>query len=518
MRALLALCMVLLLPTAWAESWTSAHAEPENDRSVASLITPANVAHLERAWRVPARASVTGTPLHDGVNAYFADWSGQVVALRLADGKRLWSADVGARVDASLALSGSSVLVPDASGNLTALDRASGKRLWATWVEPMRGTHLWGAPSVVGSRIFIGMASEQTDLLYDGAQDFRGGVACLDLGTGNVLWKTYFQEEGAHGVSVWSTPAIDAKRGLLFVGSGNAYGAPAGTLSDSIVALRMADGSVAWRFQATSGDAFDARGSPGPDADFGASPMLFHAGARDVVGDGDKAGRFYALDRDTGELVWNRTVDFVPEGATPAEKEGFLGTGAFANGTLFLPTTSRSMVHALDAATGKPRWAVELNARPTSYGERMFGSTTVTNGVVLQGNAFGQLYALDARDGRTLAVIDVGGDVQGGVSVAGDTLLVPDAGGVLWDEFGNLTAYRLPGSAVPKPSPTASPPPTPSAAPTATPTRSELPPVVVHEAPAADSQSQARVPGVGLLGAFSVAFAAASIRSRRPRR
>ena len=201
------------------------------------------------------------------------------------------------------------------------------------------------------------------------------------------------------------------------------------------------------------GDSFDARGSPGPDADLGASPILFDVGERKLVADGDKAGRFFAFDRATGEPAWAVTVDFVGEGMTPAEKEGFLGTAAYADGILFAPTTSRSMVHAIDAASGRVLWARELNERPLTYGDRMFGSTTVTNGVVLQGNAYGQVHALDARDGSILARLDVGGDVQAGISVANETIFVPDAGDVLWAGSGNVTAYRIGPDAASTPTP-----------------------------------------------------------------
>jgi polyvinyl alcohol dehydrogenase (cytochrome) len=524
--ALLAPFLAPLASAAEAPDWPAAHGVLENHRSVPSALTPESVLAVERVWRYKALGAVTGTPVHEDGVAYFADWAGGVHAVRISDGTAVWSVKNDAGVDSSLAVDGPRVLVGDMDGNLTARDRQTGKVLWRTWVEPLAGTHLFGSPVPHGGRIYQGIASEQTDLAYQGPQDFRGGVAALDSETGKVLWKTYMQPQGAFGISVWSTPALDPGMGLLFVGTGNAYGPPAGTRSDSVVALRMDDGRIVWHHQATEGDTFNARGSPGADADFGSSPILFEAHGRKLVGDGDKAGRFYVLDRATGELVWNRKVDFVAQGASLAEKEGFLGTGAFANGVIFAPTTARSMVHALDAATGEVKWARELNEQPKDYGARMFGSTTVSGGVVLQGNAFGKLFALDAATGKVLKEIDVGGDVQGGVSLAGNVILVPDAGGVMWEGSGNLTAYRVAGEAGSAPPTPATPgrPPTGSAAtptPAGTPGGADpgvVPDVVVTAPPggagAAESPLESSVPGVSAWAVLTAAASAAVAAGR----
>ena len=438
-----------------APAWPTAHGGLLNHRNVASALRP-DAGALAEAWRYETRGAVTGTPVHaDGV-AYFGDWSGRVHAVRIADGSRVWQVEHGAGVDSSLAVDGDRLLVADMAGALSARDRATGDLLWRTEMD-VPGTHLYGSPVLHEGRILLGVASQQTDLSYEGDQDFRGSVASVDAETGRIQWQTYLPPPDGRGISVWSTPAVDAGRGLLFVGTGNAYGPPAGPHSDAVVALRVADGSIAWSFQGTQNDTFNARGSPGPDHDFGSSPLLVEAGGRALVVDGDKGGRYYALDRDTGEQVWRTKVDFIAPGASLVEKEGFIGTAAFHEGVLFAPTTDRSMVHALDAATGEVLWATELNEKPKSYGERMFGSTTASGGVILQGTAFGGLFLLDAGDGRILQEVDVGGDVQGGVSLAGDVILVPHGGDEMWDARGGVAAFRIPKADAPPADPPARP-------------------------------------------------------------
>jgi polyvinyl alcohol dehydrogenase (cytochrome) len=69
---------------------------------------------------------------------------------------------------------------------------------------------------------------------------FRGSIVALRIGDGARLWQTYFTEEprerakngtgaplyGPSGVAVWSTPTVDAARGLLYVTTGDNYTEP----------------------------------------------------------------------------------------------------------------------------------------------------------------------------------------------------------------------------------------------------------------------------------------------------
>ncbi len=56
-------------------------------------------------------------------------------------------------------------------------------------------------------------------------------VLALDLATGAILWKTVMVPEGFSGGAVWgSSPAIDAKRGQVYIGTGNNYSVPQAVL------------------------------------------------------------------------------------------------------------------------------------------------------------------------------------------------------------------------------------------------------------------------------------------------
>ena len=175
---------------------------------------------------------------------------------------------------------------------------------------------------------------------------FRGSMLALDLNTGAIVWKTYTAPAGYTGNAVWgSSPAIDTKRGQVYIATGNNYSVPQSVLDcvtaagsdpvaqaaclpandyfDSIMALDLKTGAVRWATRAIPYDAWNVDCIPffgdgdncpvpaGPDFDFGQAPALFTVKTggtgkpRDLVGAGQKSGQYWALDPDTGAVVWD---------------------------------------------------------------------------------------------------------------------------------------------------------------------------------------------------------------------
>ena len=107
-------------------------------------------------------------------------------------------------------------------------------------------------------------------------------------------------------MGVWSSPTVDPKRNVLYVGTGDNYSQPSVSTSDSILALNLNSGRILWARQITSGDAFnfgcripDKTNCPedhGPDADFGSSPILVDLpNGRQALIAGQKSGVVHAL-------------------------------------------------------------------------------------------------------------------------------------------------------------------------------------------------------------------------------
>lgn len=431
-----------------------------------------NVASLQEQWRWPSEGEgpgVTGTPaVVDGV-VYFSTWQGDVVALDTDDGSTVWHEEnlTDVPIDSSpcvtrnrvfIATGGAHPAVPlpddGGRGSVYALDRSTGEVLWTRRLEPeVDSIHLWGSPVYVAEDdlVLLGVASNEVVGLSD-AYVFRGSVAALHADTGEIAWQVYLTgddlidgESFGTGVSVWSTPAVDTGRGMLFVGTGQNHTPPASPYSDSLVAIDYRAGELVWHRQYTEGDVFQMfieRG--GPDYDVGAGPNLFTVGGRDVVGVADKGSTYATMDRDTGELLW--TVEELTPGSALG---GVMGTAAYHDGRLYVVSNDMegregfqgsSVVFALDAPTGDILWSKDLPSP-------VFGETTLANGVVYVGTTNGEVFALDTQNGDVLWTVDGLEDFGGGISVSEGRIFVPH--GFEFVETpglasGGLVSYGLP--------------------------------------------------------------------------
>src|SRR5205823_2187643 len=153
------------------------------------------------------------------------------------------------------------------------------------------------------------------------------------------------------GGAVWSTPTIDRVTGRLYVGTGNAYHAPAANTTDSMLALSAASGRILGHFQSIAGDVWE-RSAPtnGPDYDFGASANLITGpGGRKLVGEGQKSGIYWAVDRTTMKPVWHTSV------GPGSQADGGIGSTAYDGNRIYGSDSIDSQVFAL-ARNGSMRW------------------------------------------------------------------------------------------------------------------------------------------------------------------
>jgi len=257
---------------------------------------------------------------------------------------------------------------------------------------------------------------------------------------------------------VWSAPTIDVKRGRLYVGTGNNYSEPATATSDAIVAVDLKTGRIAWTRQIQPGDILNGNCQskntcPGPDYDFGASPILEHLvdggdGGRDLVLVGQKSGIVYALDPDhDGQIVWQARVG---KGGI----NGGVQWGMASDGRNVYAATSdvvRRGVAGYDPKEGGGLTALRIRdgakawyAAPPPCGDKVgcspaqSAAVTAIPGVVFSGSLDGHLRAFSTEDGKVLWDFDTvrdfatvngvkasGGGIDGpGAVVSGGTVYV----------------------------------------------------------------------------------------------
>ena len=359
------------------------------------------VARLTATWTKNGLVGVSGTPTVSGRVAYFGDWKGTIWAVEARTGQEVWHTQIGGIVVGAPAIDGNAVYA-SSGATLYRLDRATGAVQWKVVTNEHPFSQINASPVVVDGLVLQGVASFELTIPKS-EYTFRGSIGAYDADTGKEVWRLYTTPNDATsgaGVGIWSTPAVDRKRGRLYVGSGNTYAEPTAPLADSILAIDYQTGTLAWSTQFTYPDVFSAGNPRGKDADVGASPNLWRSKGRALVGAGDKAGVYHALDRDTGTVVWETRL-------TPGSFfGGEIGSGAFVDGKLVVVSnvgdpatntaTNVARVFALDPASGDIVWEAE------DFPGKIFAPVGAVPGVAFVGTDAGTLAALDTRTGKKL--------------------------------------------------------------------------------------------------------------------
>ena len=404
-----------------------------------TVLGPDTVGDLRPAWELADVLGVTGTPVvEDGV-VYVGDWTGHVRALDAATGDEAWAHDLESNyVGGSAVVEGDLVYVGTFDARIVALDRETGEPAWETPIGDHPKAVVFGSPVVADGLVVAGVGSYEVFAPGD-PPTFRGHVVALDAATGAEAWRFWVTAGDANegpGVSIWSSPAIDADRGVVYVGTGQAYALPAPPRSDALLALDLRTGEEVWSTQFTAGDAWTITQPTGLDADVGAMPNLFTVEGTDAVGVGDKAGTYRALDRETGEILWERPLT---EGGLQG---GVMASAAVAGGTVYVASNERSqdaVLAAIDADTGEEVWRADLGAHVT-------GPLTWANDVIYVSDDSGRVAAYAAADGERLWAYSVASPAAGGIAVVDGTIY---AGWGWWlagapdDADGGLIAFDL---------------------------------------------------------------------------
>jgi polyvinyl alcohol dehydrogenase (cytochrome) len=466
-------------------------------------LTAAQVPRLKLKWAFGYRSTyVYGQPTLVGGRVYVTSSSGRVYSLDGKSGCTYWTYDAAAAVRAAVSIARvhgqlRAVFGDDASF-VYALDAASGKLLWKRQLDAHPAARITGAPVFYGQRLYVPLSSlEELSAptpTYECCK-FRGSVAALDLATGRVLWRTYTIAQAPHpyrknamgtqlygpaGGSVWSAPTLDPSHDLLYVGTGNSYTDIPTRHTDSILALRMSTGAVAWANQLQQQDNYivgcdtpqsagtgNCPRALGPDVDFGTSPILrtLPNGARLLI-TGEKSGRVYALDPANGQERWHAQVG-VGSSFGGIEWGGAADTERFYAPVSDVTVTKGSPggLIALRLSDGQPAWRAAPLPPRCSWGASgclaaQSQAVTAIPGVVFSGSEDGHLRAYASGDGRIIWDTDTaqsfatvngvpatGGSLDnGGPTLAGGILFVNSGYGRIFGEPGNaLLAFSVDG-------------------------------------------------------------------------
>jgi polyvinyl alcohol dehydrogenase (cytochrome) len=406
--------------------WPTFNYDNNNSRNnrAETKITVANVATLTEKWRAQLQGGVTSTPQVVGGKVFVGDHTGSMYKLDAATGAVEWQAP---RLFAPR--TGSNLVVGDivlgAGGqNLHARNVADGTMAWVFQLNTHPTAMVDSSPVLVGENIVIGVANYEV-INSSANYTARGAVVAVSK-TGQEVWRWWATPDDATagaGVSVWSSAAYDPGRKMMFIGTGQPYELPAGEHSNALVALNADTGDLMWFNQFHADDAYTqpggCKGSLGPqpncDLDIGASPNLFRAQGKDVVGVGSKGGLWRTFERDTGVMLWEKQL------GSGTWWGGVMAVAATDDTTIYVANNNYQtgeFIFALDMETGDEKWKTPIMAS-------VWGALTLANGVLFATGKDGMMRAYDSATGMELNSWDIGHDGAGGVSISDGVVYAP---------------------------------------------------------------------------------------------
>ena len=266
-------------------------------------------------------------PLIDNGFMYTSDGWGTIYKIDARNGsfgKFVWIADPGVQHEGNttrtrgIALWEDKVLANLPDGRVIAVNRDTGEIVWDKKItaknEFGNQERFLTAPLVADGKV----------LVQNGAGDggTRGWVAALDVRDGKELWRWYTVpkpgDPGSEswkddhnawktgGGGIWQTGQYDPQQNLYIVGTGNPFPIydpqfrPGDNLyTNSVVALDVATGKLAWYFQYTPNDSWDYDETGA----FILYDTMIDKRMRKVVGHFARNGFFYSIDRTNGRFI-----------------------------------------------------------------------------------------------------------------------------------------------------------------------------------------------------------------------
>jgi alcohol dehydrogenase (cytochrome c) len=460
--------------------WTAPGADLQNTRHVGGPIDAANVATLRRVWTLPLRSLYVASPVVVGGVAYGQDLGSNVFAIDVASGRLKWrhAYEQGDTGPNGVNVAGGRVygVLPDSA---FALDASSGRELWRTRLVRSAAELIVMTPGHAHGLTYVSTVP--------GTAGAIGTLYALDDATGRRVWSweevprsLWGHPDVNGGGGLWHPPAFD-ERGGLYISIANPIPFP-GTArypwgssrlgpnrwNNSLVKLDARTGRFLWGWQALPHDIYDwdLQG-----------PAILARTARGLVAlTTGKLGWVFALDADSGRLLWRRSVgvhnghDRDGPSAMRGRFSGLrLGVKIYPGGwggvetpmasdgrTVYVPVNNFAAIYrsmrfaapdqadpmtgtgelvALDVATGRVKWDLKLPHSP-------YGAATVSNDVVFTTTYDGTLWGVAARSGKVLWRSRLPAATDTPVAISGDTLITAGSIPLNADQRGAIVAYR----------------------------------------------------------------------------
>lgn len=426
---------------------------------------------------------------------FFGSQFGEVYCLDMFSGCVKWSFEASGNIRGGIAVSTDIqeqvfIYFADFNGVSYALSANTGNLIWKTSVRNEPQSSVTGTPIYYDGLIYIPLSSMESNTAtranYQCCKN-SGQIVALDATNGHEMWRYRVIPEkstergvnsagvkkyGPSGSAIWSSPTIDPKRGLLYIGTGQNYSYPPTANSDALQALDLKTGKLLWNYQATSKDIYvrlcpnpdnpNCEDASGPDLDFGIAPILVkRSDGSEVLLSGQKSGVVHCLNPDDGHLIWKKRIG--RGGNLGGIHWGIASDGSF----VYVPNSDWSEggsnaafpanpgLFALDLMSGRIAWKATsdpklCDGKPGCYNANS-SAPTVIPGVVFAGGLDGHARAYDATTGNVLWDFDtsIPFETVNGVEAKGGSIDGPGpviANGMVFFNSGYSIAGQMAGN------------------------------------------------------------------------
>ena len=266
-----------------SNDWNGWSPDPTNARfqpTASAGLTGDQVLRLKLKWAFafPNAPLAWGQPTIFGGRIFVPSVNRNVYSLDAKSGCQYWSFETEAPARTAMviaALPGEPkryvAFLGDSRATAYAVDAATGELLWKARVDAHPRAKIVGALEYFDSKVFVPLTGGEEVGLGDKYEccSSRGALVALDAATGKQIWKTYtiaeephattktaagIQNRGPSGASIWSAPTIDAKRRIIYAGTGDNFSEPSTETSDAVLAFAMDSGKLLWSKQLTKDD------------------------------------------------------------------------------------------------------------------------------------------------------------------------------------------------------------------------------------------------------------------------
>ena len=359
--------------------WITAGGGLTDDRySSLTQINTSNVSQLKQAWHIhlgipkgrQKAASEEGSIIEYQGVLYGTNGDSTVYALDATSGARLWTyipkfahkVGFGLFVNRGLGMGDGMVFEGLLDGSVVALNQQTGKVVWQNRLSnSAKGYSFTAAPVYYNGEVIFGVSG--------GDAGAHGYAEAVNAKTGKGIWRWYVDaspgtpgfstwpknNEWKHGGALWIYPSIDTSLGLVYIVTGNPVpwntrGPGADLYTDSIVAIHVYSGKMAWHFQTVHHDIWDY--------DVTNPPVLFNADVHGTVQPGlavaSKTGWVYLLNRATGKPLLGIVEKKVPQVNPPEAGFKLSPTQPYPVGQPFVPQCSTRANWPVASPDGKP--------------------------------------------------------------------------------------------------------------------------------------------------------------------